>query len=94
MNFYIDADKMIESGNDIITLSNDLKDALQALYSRIELITTSETEWVGNSAEAFVENVRTYKGSSINYASEIYKYGEYLVNSGNKMKNSINQSRR
>ena len=70
----IDTTKINNCGDDIIRLSKDLEVIMEELFSDFSKIVTNSI-WVGNSANYFVEQTKLDKNNYLNFQKSLYNYG-------------------
>ena len=86
----LDTSKIKKTGEDIIKLSEELNEIIEALYLRIYNMNKTSGEWVGNSANLFVRQaILVDKKDAISLKNTLYKFGANLVNSANKYEKEI-----
>lgn len=77
-SFDIDTKELNQCGIDIMELSSELNDAFVELFDRLSNINTKTGEWIGNSANEYVKQIKVEKAEYINFKNSIYKYGKTL----------------
>ena len=86
----LDTSKIKKTGEDMIKLSEELNEIIEALYLRIYNMNKTSGEWVGNSANLFVRQaILVDKKDAISLKNTLYKFGANLVNSANKYEKEI-----
>lgn len=86
----LDTSKIKKTGEDMIKLSEELNEIIEALYLRIYNMNKTSGEWVGNSANLFVRQaILVDKTDAISLKNTLYKFGANLVNSANKYEKEI-----
>jgi len=85
----VNTKSMIDAGNDIIAIANEIGEIVEEMFTRIERMPTVTKEWVGSSAEAFVQSARSDKQEYLNLKSALVYYGKVLVNCGQNYDNII-----
>ncbi len=79
----IDTDKIVQCGNDLIKLSQDLNIIIQDMYAKINKVIVSNT-WVGESALEFVNKANQDKIQILNFQKNLYNYGLTLKNNSQR----------
>ncbi len=90
----VDTKRIRECGDDILKLVEELKLTYNEMFTRFEKIPTETREWVGPTAEKYSAAVLGNKPTYMNFAKDLYKYGEYLINCANAYDEIVNQVRR
>ena len=78
-NLNVDTARLAQSGQDIITLTKELKEEFEVLFSRISNMATRTLEWVGPSSEQFIERTNIEKIQYIKIVNTLNNYGKMLV---------------
>lgn len=78
-NLSVDTAKLSESGQDIISLSTELKEELDALFSRITNMNTKTFEWVGGASNEFIRRTNIEKIQYMKVVNTLKNYGKILT---------------
>lgn len=87
-NLIVDTKKLSESGNDILTLTSELKEEFEALFARITNMNTRTFEWVGPASEDFIRRTNIEKIQYIKILDTLNKYGKILTYAAQEYENS------
>ena len=87
----VDTAKLSESGQDILTLTNELREEFDALFTRISNMSTKTLEWVGTSSEDFIRRTNIEKIQYIKLIEILKKYGSILINAASSYESVIKQ---
>lgn len=79
----VDTNKLLTSGNDIISLTRELNEQVNMLFSRISNMNSNTLEWVGASADEFIRQANIQKSQYIKMIQILNKYGNVLKNAAN-----------
>lgn len=82
-NLNVDTAKLQESGQDIITLTRELKEEFDVLFTRISNISTRTLEWVGAASEQFISRTNVEKIQYMKIINTLNSYGKILVETSN-----------
>lgn len=91
MTYNVDTNKVRECGEDIIQLSTELNELFASLFERLILIPTTTKEWMGESANVFVENVKHDKLQYDRLKEAIYSEGKLLVEYADRIESQIHK---
>lgn len=78
-NLNVDTVKLKESGHDIIALTNELREELEAFFTRLSNMNTRTFEWVGGSSNEFIRRCNIEKTQYIKIANTLSNYGKILI---------------
>lgn len=78
-NLNVDTVKLNESGQDIISLTRELKEELDAFFTRISNMNTRTFEWVGGASSEFIRRTNIEKTQYMKIVSTLNEYGKILV---------------
>lgn len=79
----VDTNKLLTSGNDIISLTRELNEQINILFSRISNMNSNTLEWVGASANEFIRQANIQKSQYVKMIQILNKYGNVLKNAAN-----------
>lgn len=85
----IDTAKMLEYGNEIIKISNDLKTNFDELFKQLENMPNKQ--WIGNSASEFIRKVKIEEEDYYFSINILKSYGEFLTNSSLKNEKTVSK---
>lgn len=74
----IDTNDVDDCANKIIEITNEMRNIVDYLYGRIEDMPIKTGEWVGISAEKFVESVKNDKNDAFEVINALYKEAQIL----------------
>lgn len=86
-----DANKLVECGEDIISLCEKYNQQIELLFSKLEKI--PQTCWTGDSANLYVSQVKRDKSQFIDFGNKIAAYGNVLKSAGNNINTTIEKWR-
>lgn len=92
-NLIVDTKKLNESGQDIISLTRELNEEFDALFSRIANISTRTFEWVGAASEDFIRRTNIEKTQYVKMVSTLNKYGKILIDTANEYDSYVSKLR-
>ena len=75
-----DGNKLIECGEEIISLCNKYNNLIEDLFSKIAKIPS--TAWSGNSANIYVAKALQDKKKYISFGNDLKLYGNVVKNTG------------
>jgi len=75
----VDTNSLKESGRDIISLTTELNEEFQALFSRISNMSNRTFEWVGASADEFIRRTNIEKAQYAKLVNILKQYGKLLI---------------
>lgn len=89
MEMKVDTDIIEQSGIGILGLISDYKEIIDNIYARLNNMTDKTFEWVGISANNYVERFNSdYKlFSDVN--DSVVKYGQFLIDYSNGIEEII-----
>ncbi len=93
-DIYVDTEKMRNCGNEILNLVEEFKATMDAMFTRVENVPLNTKEWVGDSAMLFASLANKDKVQYYNYATDLYKYGKYLIDCADYYDKILNSVRR
>lgn len=82
-------DRLIDIGNDIISLANEYERIIDDLFSKIENLPNSG--WSGNSAISYANRARIDKFQYKGLSNSLKTYGSVYKNTGNAINSKINK---
>lgn len=82
-NISADGNKLIECGEEIISLSNKYNDLIGDLFTKMSKITS--LAWSGNSANEYLLKIMKDKSTYITFGNELKTYGNVIKNTGNNI---------
>ena len=85
-NINIDTIKLRECGKDIMSLTSELNELLNAMYGEIE-----KAPWTGNAANEFKKRLNVEKVYNIALKDNLYSYGKLLYNAADQIEACINK---
>ena len=85
----INTNNIRQTGNDIISLTNEIRAILDDTFTMISNMSLETGEWQGTSAEEFVSLANVDKGNYNRLIQEINNFGKYLVNYSDEMESLI-----
>ncbi len=94
LEIYVDTVKMRATGNEILKLVEELKQTIDAMFTRIANIPVTTKEWVGDSSVAFADSAMRDKAQYITYVNSLYKYGKYLIDAADYFDQTIAKVKR
>lgn len=80
----VDTNSLKESGQDIISLTSELNEEFQALFSRISNMNNRTFEWVGSGADEFIRRTNIEKVQYLRLINVLKKYGKILIDVANE----------
>lgn len=92
-NLIVDTVKLKESGEDIIILTKELKEELDALFTRITNMNTRTYEWVGPASQDFIRRTNIEKIQYNKIINSLNKYGKALIEVSDRYDTYINKLR-
>lgn len=84
-----DGDRLIDIGNDIISLSNEFDGIIEDLFSKICNI--PNVAWSGNSAARYVNMAKVDKFQYKSLANQLKSYGQIYKNTGEQINSKVNK---
>lgn len=78
-NLIVDTKKLNECGHDIISLTKELNEEFDALFTRIANMNTRTFEWVGSASEDFIRRSNIEKIQYTKMINTLNKYGKVLI---------------
>lgn len=90
----VNTNRLREAGNDILSLTSEINEIYNDMFSLIENMPTKTGEWQGGSALDFAATAKKDKANYINLNNDVKKYGNYLINYANKLDSTISRVRR
>lgn len=85
-NINVDTVKLRECGKDIMSLTSELTELLNSMYSEIEKVA-----WTGYAANEFKKKINIEKVYNIALKDNLYNYGKLLYNAADQIEASINK---
>ena len=85
----MDTTKMKECGNDIMALTIEIGNELDALFDRIANIPVKSFEWTGEAANLFAQNARKDKVQYMKFKDDLYNKGKLLVECASNLEANI-----
>ena len=76
-----DGNKLIECGEEIISLSNKYNTLIEDLFSKLSKMTT--LAWSGDSANGYLSRIMMDKSTYITFGNALKTYGNVIKNTGN-----------
>ena len=87
----VDTVKIRECGKDIMELSIELNEIINTMFNRINNMSNASGEWIGTSANDFIQLAKIDRIQYLNMKDSIYTSGKYLVDYANTMERVINE---
>lgn len=81
----VDSYYIKEAGNDIVSLTREIRAILDDTFNMIENMPTQTGEWLGEAAESFVWQTRTERKDYNQLVSDINAFGKFLINYSNEV---------
>lgn len=78
-----DGNKLIECGNEIISLCDKYIDLIESLFNKMQKIPS--TAWTGNSANSYALRLMSDKSIYINFGNSLKSYGSVIKSTGNNI---------
>lgn len=78
-----DGNKLIECGEDIISLCDKYNNLIEDLFAKISKIPSAV--WSGESAKTYVLNVLRQKNTYVSFGNDLKLYGKVIKNTGNNI---------
>ena len=92
-NLRVDTEKLNTSGEDIITLTRELNEELNAFFERVTNIGVKTNEWIGASSQEFVTRTNMEKIYYNKIVNTLNSYGKILISASNEYKTHVNKLR-
>ena len=91
----MDVDKIIQDGEELIIIANEFNNLIDNTYDK--LIKVSENNVISSESEngvanVFIKTAEYDKKNLNNIGTNMYKLGEVIVNYGNDVKNTSNDT--
>ena len=83
-----------DAGNDIISLTNEIRAILDDTFSMIENMTSETGEWQGKAAQEFVASANVDRANYNKFNQEVNNFGKYLIDYSNSMESLISKVNR
>ncbi|MEF2663954.1 MAG: WXG100 family type VII secretion target [Bacilli bacterium] len=93
MSLKANTDEIVEAGEKIVALSNEIDGLAEKLFSTINGLFINGS-WQGISARRYSEYIRRDPEEFKRFCKTLKSYGEVLVNSGNNLKNMARKYQR
>lgn len=90
-DIHIDTVKIRNCGNEIIKISVQMNEIINAMFNRINNMPTTTGEWVGPSANEYAQRANLEKRQYTVFANELYAKGKYLIDYANAMEQKISE---
>ena len=74
----VNSERVKSSGYDIISLANEYREAINAIYEKIFNLSETDT-WVGRAALEYISKAREEKASFDNIGNTLNNYGRMMV---------------
>ena len=87
----INTNNIRQAGNDIISLTNEIKAILDDTFTMISNMCLETGEWQGTSAEEFVSLANVDRSNYNRLNQEINNFGKYLIDYSNNMESLISR---
>lgn len=78
-----DGNKLIECGEEIVSLSNKYNELIEDLFIKLSKIPS--TAWSGDSANGYVSRIMRDKTTYITFGNGLKTYGNVIKNTGNNI---------
>ena len=91
---HIDTTKIKECGTDVVSLSSELYEIIDTMFRRINNVNKVTGEWVGSSADIFINKANVDKLQYLTMQNQIYQYGKWLIDYANKMEDVVKEVQR
>ncbi len=78
-----DGNKLIECGEEIVSLCNKYNNLIEDLFAKISKIPS--TAWSGNSANIYVSKALQDKKRYISFGNDLKLYGKVIKNTGSNI---------
>ena len=86
----LDTSKIKKTGEDMVKLSEELNEIIEALYLRIYNMNKTTGEWVSNSANLFIQQANTVdRKDAISFKNTLRDFGVNLINSADNYEKEI-----
>lgn len=82
-NITADGNKLVECGEEIISLCNKYNSLINDLFIKLSKIPT--TAWSGDSASDYVLRIMRDKSTYTNFGNNLKTYGNVIKNTGNNI---------
>ena len=90
-NFDIDTKELYNLGSDIMRLSNELNEEFEGLFNRLAGMSKKTGEWVGDSANSYIDKTKIEKSDYIKYKNSLYNYGKTLCDIATEYETNISK---